>query len=281
MCPTGTPPSTLERVHVALQERLLPLGGERPVHRLARVRQPQREQEAPWSSPRRSIDPQVGEVDLGLARRARGSAARTPPPATGPPRPRSPAAAWRRSPAPSSTTSRSASCSSTSRASTRRAVCRCLRGASRSSQQHRVDQPPSTGSSFGAARTGVFRAGGTALPNACRTVRRCTRCRSASSRIDSPSTPLVTPDRLEQLHPRPRHFRPSRSPSTTRASTVRVGPDQTVTTAPACRRWGQIRPSQWGQIRLTGPALARRTTGAGPSGQRPRRRTHTTVRDHP
>ncbi len=25
--------------------------------------------------------------------------------------------------------------------------------------------------------------------------------------------------------------------------------------ARACRRWGQVRPSQWGQIRLTGPAL--------------------------
>jgi len=31
-----------------------------------------------------------------------------------------------------------------------------------------------------------------------------------------PVTPLITPYRLEQLHPEPRHFRPSRSPSRTR-----------------------------------------------------------------
>jgi hypothetical protein len=33
-----------------------------------------------------------------------------------------------------------------------------------------------------------LRGGGTALASACRTVRRCTRCLSASSRIDNPST---------------------------------------------------------------------------------------------
>jgi hypothetical protein len=32
----------------------------------------------------------------------------------------------------------------------------------------------------------AFRGGGTALASACRTVRRCTRCRTASSRIDTP-----------------------------------------------------------------------------------------------
>lgn len=30
-----------------------------------------------------------------------------------------------------------------------------------------------------------------------------------------------------------------------------VGPDQTVTTTPASRQWGQIRPSRWGQINLS------------------------------
>ena len=67
-----------ERGLMAFQERLLPLGGVGPVHRLARERQPQREQEDLRADPGQ-IDPQVREVDLGLARRARGSAARTRP----------------------------------------------------------------------------------------------------------------------------------------------------------------------------------------------------------
>ena len=41
--------------------------------------------------------------------------------------------------------------------------------------------------SAGAGNTRAFRGGGTALASACRTVRRCTRCLSASSRIDNPS----------------------------------------------------------------------------------------------
>ena len=44
------------------------------------------------------------------------------------------------------------------------------------------------GSNRGATRSGVFRAGGTADSKAWRTVRRCTRCLSASARIDNPST---------------------------------------------------------------------------------------------
>jgi hypothetical protein len=44
-----------------------------------------------------------------------------------------------------------------------------------------------TGSSIGAANTRFLRSGGTAKANACRTVRRCTRCFCASSRIDSSS----------------------------------------------------------------------------------------------
>jgi hypothetical protein len=64
-------------------------------------------------------------------------------------------------------------CSSTNRASTRRAVWRCLRGAVKSSVSI-ASINALAGSSFGAARTGVFRSGGTASPSACRTVRRCT-----------------------------------------------------------------------------------------------------------
>lgn len=54
-----------ERVHMAFQEGLLALRLERPVHRLARERAPQREQEHLGLRPAVD-DPQVGEVDLGL-----------------------------------------------------------------------------------------------------------------------------------------------------------------------------------------------------------------------
>jgi len=53
--------------------------------------------------------------------------------------------------------------------------------------EHRVDRP-FAGSSFGATRTGVFRSGGTAFSNACRTIRRCTPYLSARARTDSCST---------------------------------------------------------------------------------------------
>ena len=35
-----------------------------------------------------------------------------------------------------------------------------------------------------------------------------------------------------------------------------MGPDQTVTTTPASRRWSQIRPSQRGHFNLSQPSLA-------------------------
>ena len=81
----------------------------------------------------------------------------------------------------------SPSCSSTSRANTRRAVCRCLGGASRSAR-NMASIAGWNGSNTRAARTGVFRGGGVAEVNACRTVRRCTRYFSANSRIDRSST---------------------------------------------------------------------------------------------
>ena len=67
-----------------------------------------------------------------------------------------------------------APCSATSRCQTRRAVCRCLRGTSRSASSH-----PSITAAYGPiaglGRGGyAFRGGGTALASACRTVRRCT-----------------------------------------------------------------------------------------------------------
>ncbi len=65
------PAEGLERVHVPLDERLLPLRGEHPVHRPARRRQPQREQEAVGQYSV-ELHPQISEVDLSLrARRMR------------------------------------------------------------------------------------------------------------------------------------------------------------------------------------------------------------------
>jgi len=55
----------VEGLLVAFEERLLALGGERPMHRLAREREPQREQETLGADPNQ-IDPQIREVDLGL-----------------------------------------------------------------------------------------------------------------------------------------------------------------------------------------------------------------------
>ena len=74
-----------------------------------------------------------------------------------------------------------ASCSSASRSKTRRAVCRCLRGAARSSRSISSIHP-ATASRTGAARAGTLRSGGTGDAIACRTVRRCTSYFRASAR---------------------------------------------------------------------------------------------------
>jgi hypothetical protein len=63
--------------------------------------------------------------------------------------------------------------SSTNRASTRRAVCRCFFGASRS-ERNMSSIAALNGASRVEVRAGLFRGGGIALANACRTVRRCT-----------------------------------------------------------------------------------------------------------
>jgi hypothetical protein len=80
-----------------------------------------------------------------------------------------------------------ASCSSSNRCHTRRAVCRCFRGSDRSAS-NQARTVSSHGPETGRIRVGTFRAGGTASANAARTTRRCTRCRTASSRIDHPSS---------------------------------------------------------------------------------------------
>ena len=67
--------------------------------------------------------------------------------------------------------------------------------------------------------------------------------------------PTVPTDRFKHSDTTPnRHSDPSHADSTNLPSTgVRVGPDQTVTTAPECRDRGQNKPSRWGQIRVSFP----------------------------
>jgi hypothetical protein len=57
-------------------------------------------------------------------------------------------------------------CSCTKRRSIRRAVCRCLRGASRSDFSHSSMTPLKSRLSFGASRSGLLRAGGSAEDSA-------------------------------------------------------------------------------------------------------------------
>jgi len=78
---------------------------------------------------------------------------------------------------------RVAPCSSTSRCQTRRAVWRCLRGASRSATSHAL-MIFSHGPMAGDSRTGSLRGGGVESASAARTVRRCTPWTRASSRTD-------------------------------------------------------------------------------------------------
>ena len=181
----------------------------------------------------------------------------------------------RHSHAPPSTTDRCTPCSSTSRAKTRRAVCRCLRGAVRSSAQHRIDQTLRPAPASAPTRTGIFRSGGTAFANACRTVRRCTPYLSANARTDNSST------------------RSSRRIASNN-STLDL-----ATSAPPERRQQHSEPSGWGQIRPSqqvpgvsevGPNQAvtvgpnqtdRATTGAPVTGAAPKAPTCATVRRSP
>jgi hypothetical protein len=66
--PGRHPTEDPERLDMALHERLLGLGDEHPVHRLARVRHPQREQVTLHRLPGQA-HPHVGEVDLSLSAR--------------------------------------------------------------------------------------------------------------------------------------------------------------------------------------------------------------------
>ena len=201
------------------------------MHRLARVRQPQREQEHFVFTPARRPTGRRSRPRPprpGMRLRHEHLLQRTGRPPRGSPAGAAHVVAHRRVRQPPT------SCSSTSRANTRRAVCRCLRGASRSARSI-ASINGLTGSSTGATR-GVFRGGGTGDPNACRTVRRCTPCCSANARIDKLLPPGVPPDRREQLH--------------------RLSP------TPAPSRWRQLdhpaRRARWGQLRRhTTPGVSR------------------------
>src|SRR5437588_3139348 len=142
------------------------------------------------------------------------------------------------------TSASAAPCSATSRCQIRRAVCRCLRGSSRSA----INQPSITSAHASIAgltrRAYGLRGGGTALTNAARTARRCTRCRSASSRIDSPSTRRSrrirsnssTRDRTPADPPADRNGQEDHKQggANIRADTPTPPPDSAPT------RWGQI-----------------------------------------
>ena len=156
----------LERLHVQLQERLLGLDQRRLAERRARERRAHHEQmhlhrhaaEHDHASPQSTSASTPGAWTCGT---------NTSP--TGHPSSRACAPAHTGAPSTSAT---SAPCSSTSRRQTRLAVCRCLRGASRSASSH-SSITARYGPSFGAGLpTGERFAGGTGDANACFTVRR-------------------------------------------------------------------------------------------------------------
>src|SRR5664280_2476125 len=159
-------------------------------------------------------------------------------------------------------------CSSTSRASTRRAACCCLRHAVRSARSI-ASISGFAASSFGDRRTGVLRAGGTAEASAARTVRRCTPRRSARARTES-SSRRASRRIASNNSTRDPNLGPPASvvdhdydgAGTPRPATVpgRVGgwgqikPSPDLATTTSWSGVGHIKPSRWGRIRLTGAA---------------------------
>jgi hypothetical protein len=122
------------------------------------------------------------------------------------------------------------------------AIWRCLRGASKS-ERNMASIASLYGAGLGDHRAGFSAAAArpSSAPGAPCAGARGTPCRRANSWIDSSSTrasrriaannstshPIPTPPVLE-IHPM--------------GSKAQVGPDQTVTTTPASRTWGQTRP---------------------------------------
>ena len=181
----GTPPSSVNACTCPSRNASCPWVANTRCTDFPGKRQPQREQETLRLTPAdRPTDPRNRPQP---PRPARGSAGRTPAPGRGRPRRRSPAGAWRRSPAPSSTTPPSRRARRPTGPTPAPRCAAASSGASRSVRNIRRSSALN-GSNLRDTRTGVFRGGGTALANACRTVLRCTRCRSASARIDRSST---------------------------------------------------------------------------------------------
>ena len=131
------------------------------------------------------------------------------------------------------------------------AVCRCLRGASRSARS----LPSITdlnGSSRAERRTGVLRGAGSARVSASRTSRRCTPYLAASARTDKPpcheSRRISSNNSTLEAATGPPQARTHPDHPT---SSSPVGPLQADTTIPAAtttKGWGQIKPSWWGQL---------------------------------
>ena len=152
----------------------------------------------------------------------------------------------------------SASCSSRSRTQARLAVCRCLRGASRSSVQHRVDQRRHR------------------VPRGRRPLRHLPRGRHRrrqrlphrppvhpvlpGDRPDPHPLPVILPDHREQSHPVPSHppsvsgkqhecdhyprsrtTCPATSPACRRKPAPRRGQIRGELTAPPAPRWSRIK----------------------------------------
>jgi len=77
------------------------------------------------------------------------------------------------------------------------------------------------------------------------------RERTLQHRLEAPSRRPVPRVRLPRH--RPDHGTPQSTTTLHLVARLTVGPDQTVTTTPACHTRGQIGPSRWGQIRLSFP----------------------------
>ena len=239
------------------------------MHRPARVRQPQREQEALGHLPGQA-HPQIGEVDLGL-RPGRVALRHEPGHHAGRParlRPRPAAGGACTYSRRRSTTTRPRRAR---RAAARRSAGRCAAAcAARPGPLAASRRSPATGSSTSVRRGGALRGGGTGEAIASRTVRRCTQYFSASARTDiwlrcqsnriaaysSTLDPIPAPS--DDQHDVDHHRQ--------------VGPNQTVTTSPGVsvsRRTsggrGQVGPNQ---TVTPGPNPGGRRSGRGRRGAR-------------
>ena len=244
-CRSGSAPrhaaEPLERRHMTFQERFLRLDSDNPVDGPARVRQPHVNSEDCDSIPGK-LDRQVAEVDLGLGARLGAPAARTPPALSGfPPPRRSPPGGGPHTCAHRVRHPRAMLIDQPGQ--TRREVCRCFRGASRSSRSI-----SSISRANGARR-------GASAPAPCDAAAPATRAPaapSAGARDTDPPAPGPSsrpPWHRSRIAANSSTLDPIPAPSVITSQsviTIRPGPAQAVTTGPACRQLGpdHIRPLQ-------------------------------------